>query len=91
MPKNPHTVCVEIKDFVAETFLVDFGIEGGVEPDTDLFEAKYIDSFGFVELVVFLEQRYAVKLSEDDLADPRMATLAGIQALILSRLAPAAP
>jgi acyl carrier protein len=89
-PKDDHlmdaqTVGDTIRTFIAENFMVDFGPE--VSPDTDLFEAKYIDSFGFVDLVTFLEQSFTIKLSEDDLAEPAMGSLAGIHGLVLERIA----
>jgi acyl carrier protein len=65
--------------------MVDFGT--GVDHDTDLFEAKYLDSFGFVDLVAWIEQSFSVKLGEDDLADPAMGSINGMQALVSRRLA----
>jgi acyl carrier protein len=81
---DKQTVADTIRQFVADSFLVDFDKVAG--PDTDLFEAKYLDSFGFVDLVSFLEKTFTIKLSEDDLADPRIGTLNGMQALVLKRM-----
>jgi acyl carrier protein len=73
-----------ISDFMSRTFLFQFG--NGVGPDTDLFQAGLVDSFGFIELVGFLESTFAVKLTDDDLASPETATLAGTTRLIVSRM-----
>lgn len=73
-----------IRKFVSETFMVDFDVEA--TPETDLFEAGFIDSFGFVELVIFLEQEFGVKLDEEDFNAPAIGTLAGIQAITVQRL-----
>jgi acyl carrier protein len=81
---DKQTVADTIRQFVADSFMVDFDKAAG--PDTDLFEAKYIDSFGFVDLVNFLEQTFTIKLSEDDLADPSIGTLNGMKALVLKRM-----
>jgi acyl carrier protein len=78
------TVAETIRHFVAENFMVDFEKDAG--PDTDLFEAKFLDSFGFVDLVTFLEQTFKIKLSEDDLAEPAMGSVNGMQALVLKRM-----
>jgi len=78
------TAAETIRRFVADNFMVDFERDAG--PDTDLFEAKFLDSFGFVDLVAFLEQTFSVKLSEEDLADPAIGSLNGMHALVMKRI-----
>ena len=73
----------EICSFVSRTFLFEF--DGTLTRDSDLFDAGLIDSYGFIELVAFLEQTYVVKLTDDDLASPQMATLSGITRLVADR------
>lgn len=73
----------EIRRFISRTFLFEFGAE--VTADSDLFNAGLIDSYGFIDLVAFLEQTYGVSLSDDDLASPQMATLSGITHLVGAR------
>jgi len=72
-----------IREFMSRTFLFEFGAD--VRDDTDLFETGLIDSYGFIELVKFLEQTYGVELSVDDLASTDMATLEGITRLVAER------
>lgn len=76
----------EIRGFLTRTFLFEF--EGNVNEDTDLFEAGLIDSYGFIELVKFLEGTFGLKLSDDDLASPAFATLSGITLLVSERRSP---
>ena len=73
-----------IRRFMAEAFLIDFDREVG--PDTDLFEAGLLDSFGFVELVGFLEHTYGLELTDEDFESPLISSLAGLQTLALQRL-----
>ncbi|WP_167858535.1 acyl carrier protein [Methylobacterium nonmethylotrophicum] len=82
-PAVKEAVRDRIRDFAAATFLVGAGEVG---PDTDLFEANVIDSFGFVELVSFLEQTFGIAIEEDDLTSPEMATLAGIERVVTGKL-----
>lgn len=82
---NEQTITDTLRRFVSETFMVDFSKNANA--DTDLFEAKFLDSFGFVELVAFLEQTFSIKLSEDDLAAPEMGSLNGMRKLVMMRLA----
>jgi acyl carrier protein len=58
--------------------------------DTDLFETGILDSFGFVELVGFLEKETGQSVSEEDMNDPRFTTVAGMVE-VLSEKANAAP
>jgi acyl carrier protein len=46
--------------------------------DTDLFETGVLDSFGFVELVGFLEKETGRSVTEEDMDDPRFTTVAGM-------------
>jgi acyl carrier protein len=54
--------------------------------DVDLFEFGYVDSVGFVELVVWLEETYDIKLTEAYLFDERFNTIAGIASIVDSRV-----
>jgi len=84
----PSEVERMISSFMSRTFLFEFGHDAS--PDTDLFEAGLIDSFGFVELVGFLEGTFGVKFSEVDLQSVEIATLSGITRMIVDRLPTAA-
>lgn len=73
----------QIRDFVQKQFLVDFG--QNLTEETDLFDAGVIDSYGFIELVSFLEKSYNITLGDDDLASPSMSTVAGIAQMVATR------
>jgi acyl carrier protein len=81
---DEQTVTDTLHRFITETFMVDFAKDA--DADTDLFEAKFLDSFGFVDLVAFLEQTYSIRLSEDDLSAPEMGSLNGMRSLVMKRL-----
>jgi acyl carrier protein len=44
-------------------------LDGAVEPDTQLWEAGYLDSFGLIETITFLEELLGrpVEIGADDL------------------------
>lgn len=73
-----------IRGFMTRTFLIDFAKQAS--PDTDLFDAGLIDSYGFIELVGFIEQTFGVALSDEDLASKDVATLRGLANLVAGRL-----
>jgi acyl carrier protein len=73
-----------IADFIREV--------GHVEPDdsaftddVDLFDSGYVDSLGIVALSAFIERRFRIVLTEQDLFDPRIATITGTVEIIAAR------
>ncbi|MBS0245094.1 MAG: acyl carrier protein [Proteobacteria bacterium] len=65
---------------MSETFLFEF--DATVTPDTNLFDAGLIDSFGFTQLVAFLEETFAITLTEDDFASDDISSLNGIVRIV---------
>jgi acyl carrier protein len=53
----------EIRSFLVETFL--FGRSEELHDDAPLLD-KVIDSHGVMELVVFLQERFAIKVEDDE-------------------------
>jgi aminopeptidase-like protein/aminoglycoside N3'-acetyltransferase len=49
---------------------------------TNFFDAGAIDSFGVVELIVGLEEAFAVKFTEEEFQDPRFASIQGLVELL---------
>ena len=56
----------KIKAYLAVTCLINFD-DTEANNDTDLFQSGLIDSYGFVELVAFLEREFAIRVTDDDL------------------------
>lgn len=83
LPSNPATVLSEIRTFVAQWFRD--GREEGLEADTPLVTSGIVDSAGVVEVVEFLERRFAVRLGDDDISLRNCNTLRGLSELVLSR------
>ncbi|MDM5176109.1 hypothetical protein PO883_02730 [Massilia sp. DJPM01] len=54
----------KIRLFIEQTFLFEFGDD--ITSTTDLFKAGVIDSFGYVQLMHFLESEFAFKYSDDE-------------------------
>lgn len=74
----------KIKGYIATTSMADF--EGSVTADTDLFEEGFIDSYGFIELVKFLEKEFLISFSESDLLASRLNSLNNITVMVQSKL-----
>ncbi|KAA6212544.1 acyl carrier protein [Streptomyces albofaciens JCM 4342] len=70
----------KIQQFIEERFLVQFG--GEVTADTDLFQAGVIDSFGYIQLMSFIENDFALRDTDDELLSNIFVSLADIDAFV---------
>jgi len=55
----------EIRDFVITNFL--FGKADGLSDDESLLENGVIDSTGVLELVSFLQERFDIRIEDDEI------------------------
>ncbi|WP_030663681.1 acyl carrier protein [Streptomyces rimosus] len=70
----------KIQQFIEERFLVQFG--GEVTADTDLFQAGVIDSFGYIQLMSFIENDFALRDTDDELLSNIFVSLTDIDAFV---------
>lgn len=81
-----ETTNAEIRSFIIENFL--FGDESTpLTDDMSLIENDLIDSTGILELVAFLEQRFAVTVADADIVPANLDSIAKISAFVGGRLA----
>lgn len=73
----------EIRSFLATTLNRD---PSGITDADSLLEAGVIDSLGVMELVGYLEQRYGVQVSEDDMMPENFDSVDAIAAFVNRRL-----
>jgi acyl carrier protein len=79
------TVVREIKDFIASNFL--FGQEGaGIAEDASFLETGIIDSTGLLELVAFIEQRYAISVADRELLPENLDSLQNVSRFVTRKL-----
>lgn len=50
----------------------------GVSVDTDLFKGGYVDSLFAIEIVVFLEKEFGIKIKNKDISEKNFRTVANI-------------
>ena len=67
----------EIRDFVVTNFL--FGKGDGLGDDESLLDNGVIDSTGVLELVSYLQERFAIQIEDDEIVP---ANLDSIQNLV---------
>jgi acyl carrier protein len=70
----------EISQFIADRFL--FGEVKKLGADDSLLEAGIIDSAGILELIKHLEERYGIKVNDDELVPENLDTIARIAAFL---------
>jgi acyl carrier protein len=79
----------KIRQYLAETLLIDFGDDpSAVSEEANLFESGLIDSFGFVQLVAFLEKTFDIKISDDEVLSDALSSFAKIRSFIDTKVAP---
>jgi len=69
-----------VRSFVVTNFL--FGDGGSIEEDTSFMEKGIIDSTGMLELIMFLEETYNIKIEDDELVPDNLDSLRNIGAFL---------
>jgi acyl carrier protein len=73
----------EIRAFLVDTFL--FGRNDQLRHDTPLMD-KVIDSQGVVELVVFLQERFAITVEDDEVTTENLDSVNKAVAYVVRKL-----
>ena len=69
-----------IKDFIFDNFYVRDDTE--LAGDASLLRQGIVDSTGVLELTAFLEQRFEIRVSDDEILPENLDTLNGIVAFV---------
>jgi acyl carrier protein len=70
-----------IKDILRDELFVEYP-KDEMRPDESLRSMFGLDSLGFVELRVQLEERFGVQISDDDFSTENFATIDSVTALV---------
>ena len=62
-----------IKAYIVENFL--FGEDHRIAPDTEFLENGILDSTGVLELVGFLEEKFGIRVEDDEVVPDNMNSL----------------
>jgi acyl carrier protein len=74
----------EVIQYIEDVSLVSLG-EQKIADNDNLFEAGVLDSYGLIELLLYLEKQFAFKLAEEEMASPQLASVAGICAVVVEK------
>lgn len=75
----------KIRDFIEEQFLIEF--DESFPETSDLFKEGVMDSFGYIQLVRFLEQEYDIKFTEQEMTGNVMVSLTQIEQTVALKTA----
>lgn len=79
----------EIRRFISENFL--FGQEREFADGDSFLENGIIDSTGVLELVAFLDEKYGIAVSDEELLPQNLDSVANLAAFIARKQAAAEP
>lgn len=74
----------KIRDFIEEQFLIEFD---ETFPETsDLFKEGVMDSFGYIQLIRFLEKEFNIKFTEQEMTGGVMVSLTQIEQAVVQKV-----
>lgn len=79
----------ELRGFLTDNFLLGDELDG-LPGDASLIEAGIIDSTGVLELVGFLEERYGLRIADDELVPENLDSIDNVVRFVERKRAPAA-
>ena len=74
----------DVRSFILENFLL--GREAGFRDDTSFLEEGIVDSTGILELVSYLEEKYEIEITEDELIPENLDSVERIAQYLLRKL-----
>ena len=74
----------KIRDFIEEQFLIEF--DDSFPEDSDLFKEGVMDSFGYVQLIRFLEQEFDIRFTEQEMTGNVLVSLAQIRETVARKV-----
>jgi acyl carrier protein len=80
---NDHEA--EIRKFLTDQFL--FGEDRPLDLNVSLFDQGIVDSTGILELINHLEERFGIKVQDDELLPENLDTIGNICAFLDRKLA----
>jgi len=74
-----------IRNFICDNFVVD---DGEFDDDDSLLEKQIMDSTGVLELVSFLEERFGIKLSDEEIVPANLDSVSKICGFLARKCEP---
>ena len=81
---NETNIITNVKEFIIGNFL--FGDDSMLPEDSSFLEAGIIDSTGILELVTFLEEKFFIKIEDDELIPENLDSLTNIETFLIMKI-----
>lgn len=78
-----------VRAFVVENFLL--GDDSGLDFTQSLLDSGVVDSTGVMELVMFIEDTYKIKVEDSELVPENLDTIASVAAFVRQKLTTVVP
>ncbi|MCM5681383.1 acyl carrier protein [Schlegelella sp. S2-27] len=76
----------QVRSYILDNFLM--GAQGAAFSDADSFmEQHVLDSTGFLELITFLEETYAIKVDDEEMVPENLDSMNNVEAFVQRKLA----
>jgi len=73
-----------IREYIIERLAPAVGL-ATVGDDEDLIESGVVDSMGIFQLIAFLEERFGIKIGDEQITPENFGTIAAIDRLVAGR------
>jgi acyl carrier protein len=77
----------QVRTFIADNFFV--SDPAALGDHASLIDAGIVDSTGVLEVISFLESRFGIIISDDEIVPENLDTIARIESFVVSRQRPA--
>ena len=74
-----------IRLYVIERLAPAVGLGGALGDEDDLIDSGVVDSLGIFQLIAFLEERFGVKIGDEEITPENFGTIAAIDRLVAAR------
>jgi len=85
MEKEGVGLRAQVRSFILENFLYVTGKQ--VADTTSLMDEQIVDSTGLLELIMFLEETYGIKIEDEELTPQNLDTIENIERFVTAKLA----
>ncbi len=76
----------EVREFVINNFL--FGDGSSLQDDKSFLDSGIIDSTGMLELIMFLEQTYGIKIEPEEMVPENLDSVNRVAAFVAKKQVP---
>lgn len=78
--------CKEVREFIISNFLFDDRDTQVLRDDTSLLDSGIIDSTGVLELIMFLEEKYGLRIEPDEITPENLDSINRVVGFLTHKL-----